>query len=106
MITVEYLRSFRILGFSFFDTSLALLGTALLAPVLSWLFKKISIHVPKKNWIILMIPLSVVAHVLVGQDTMLTRYVLYDSGHWVVKLVILTLFILGLMGIKLEKNKS
>jgi len=100
MTSIEYLRQFRLGGYALFDFTLAFLGAILVAPILSWLFKKIGILIPKKNWVILMLPISVLVHILVGKITPLTEYFLDPNGHYLVKLIVLICCVLGGMNIK------
>lgn len=100
MTQIEYLRQFRIGEFAIFDFTAAFLGMFLLAPLLSWLFKKMGILVPLRNWVILMLPISVLAHILVGTYTPLTKQFLDPSGHYLTKMVIVACCIFSLMGIK------
>jgi len=100
MNPIDYLRTFRIGSFAVFDFTIAFLGMALLSPLLSWLFLKAGILVPKKNWVILTLPISVVAHILIGSTTPLTQQFLDPSGHYFVKLVIVGCCVWGATGIK------
>lgn len=100
MDTIDSLRQYRIVGFAIFDFAVSFLAMFILSPLLSWLFKKIGIYVPKKNWVLLTIPLSVVAHVLVGKITPFTQYFLDLHGHYLIKLIVIGFVILGLKDIK------
>lgn len=100
MNTIDYLRTFRIGGYAIFDFAASFLGMLLLAPLLSWLCKKAGIIVPKQNWVILTLPISIVAHVLVGKMTPLTKQFLDPSGHYLVKIIIIGCFVFGLLGLK------
>lgn len=73
MLTIEYLRSFRFGPFTYFDTLGAFLGTALLAPLLSKLFKKAGIVIPFQSWLWFVLPISVIAHSLKGVETPFTK---------------------------------
>lgn len=107
MNIIDYLRQFRIEGYALFDFTLAFLGMILIAPLLSRLFKKMGVLVPKKNWVILTLPISVLAHVLVGKITPLTAYFLDPNGHYFVKLIVLACLVAGLWGIKrISKRKT
>lgn len=97
---IAYLRHYRIAGFSIFDFATAFLGMALISPLLSWLFKKIGILVPKKNWVILTLPISIVAHLLIGNITPFTKYFFDLSGHYLIKLIVIGCFIWGMTGIR------
>ncbi|MBU0546506.1 hypothetical protein KKA13_04625 [Patescibacteria group bacterium] len=75
----------------------------LLAPLLSKLFLKLRINIPKRNWLFLTLPIGVVVHLLVGKITPMTKYFLDIHGHYILKIIILGLFFLGLRGIKIVK---
>ena len=104
MISIEFLRQFRIAGFAIFDFAVSFIGVYLLAPLLSKLFGKLGIQIPKKNWLFLTIPLSVLIHVLVSQITPMTKEFLDPQGHFILKGVIIILLIFGLRGIKRVKK--
>lgn len=105
MISLEYLRQFRIGSYAIFDLSAAFLGIYLLSPLLSNMFRKIHIDIPKRNWMILTLPMSILVHVLIGNNTQMTKDFLDTEGHILIKIVILTLFVVGMMGIKKIKTK-
>ncbi|MBT3817496.1 MAG: hypothetical protein HOE80_03555 [Candidatus Magasanikbacteria bacterium] len=77
----------------------------LLSPFLSKMFLKIRIDIPKKNWLFLTLPLSIIIHILVGNITPMTRDFLDIHGHYVLKVVLFVLLILGLKGIKIVNKK-
>jgi len=104
MISIEFLRQFRIAGFAIFDFAVSFIGVYLLAPLLSKLFGKLGIQIPKKNWLFLTIPLSVLIHVLVNQITPMTKEFLDPQGHYILKGVIIILLIFGLRGIERVKK--
>ena len=99
MDPITYLRQFRLGSFAIFDFGISFLGMLLLSPGLSWLCKKAGVFVPKRNWVILTLPLSVIAHVLIGRITPFTKEFLDPSGYYVVKLIILGCGVLGATGI-------
>ncbi|MBP9758850.1 hypothetical protein KBD45_04075 [Candidatus Dojkabacteria bacterium] len=78
----------------------------LLSPLLSKLFSFIRISIPKKNWIFLTLPLGFLFHLLFGAITPMTKDLLDIGGNYVMKIVMLILFILGLRNIKIIKKKS
>jgi len=100
MNPIEYLRQFRIGGFAVFDLTVAFLGMLALSPLLSGLCKRLGIHVPKRNWVILTLPISVLVHVLVGSMTPLTKDVLDPSGHYMAKSIIVVCIFFGVTGIR------
>jgi len=107
MISIEFLRQFRLGGYAIFDFIVAFLGIYLLSSLLSKLFLKLRINIPKKNWLYLTLPISIVAHLLVGKITPMTRNFIDIHDHYILKIVILILLFFGLKGIKIiKKNNS
>ena len=100
MTTIEYLRQFRVLGFAVFDFTTAFLGMLLLSPLLSGLFAKMGIFIPKRNWVIAMLPLSVIVHLACGTMTPFTKYILDPSGHLIEKLLVLICCVFSVLGIR------
>ncbi len=108
MITLEFIRSFRVGGYAIFDFVVSFIGIYLLAPFLSLLFSKLNIRISRKSWLFLTVPLSVVFHLLFGSYTQLTKDVIDMGGHYSLKLLLITLLILGLKDVrrmKLPKDK-
>ncbi|MFA5954869.1 MAG: hypothetical protein WC817_05060 [Patescibacteria group bacterium] len=104
MNSIEYLRQFRVGEYAIFDFAVAFIGVYLLSPLLSRIFLKIGIDIPKQNWLYLTLPIGILAHVLVGRITPMTRDFLDTHNHYVLKAVILVLLILGIKGIKIVKK--
>lgn len=104
MITIDFLRQFRIAGFAIFDLSTAFLGILILSPILSWLFRKIGLEIPKRSWIFWTLPIGIITHLIIGRKTPMTTQFFDPNGHYVLKLVILALLILGMMGVKRRKK--
>lgn len=100
MNPIDHLRQFRVGGFAMFDFAAGFLGMLLLSPLLSWLAGKAGVRVPRRNWVILMLPISVLAHVLAKTFTPLTKDFLDPNGHHLVKLIVLACCVLGATGIK------
>ncbi len=100
ILIIEFLRQFRIDGYAIFDLALSFIGMAILAPLLSRLFYKIGVIVPKKNWIILTLPLSIIIHILFNQQTLMVKDFFDVSGHFGLKILILVLLVFGLSGVK------
>jgi len=103
MFSLEYLRQFTIFNYAIFDLVVSFLGIYLLAPSLSKLFKKIHINIPKKNWVYLTLPLSIIIHLLVQSFTPMTLDFLDKSGHYPLKIIIIILTYLGLRKISIQK---
>lgn len=100
MNIIDGLRQFRVGGYAIFDFTAGFLGMLLLSPLLSLLCKKAGFYVPKRNWVILMLPISVLIHVLVGKTTLLTKNFLDANGHYLLKLTVIGCCALGATGIR------
>lgn len=103
-MTIEYLRSFRITNYAIFDLAVSFLGIYLLSPLLTKIFLKLNINTSTLSWLLLTLPLSILIHILVGNYTKMTQDFLDPSGHYYIKIFILTLLILGLKSVKLIKQ--
>ena len=105
MIPIDFLRQFRIGEYAIFDFVAAFLGIALLSPLLSWMFLGIfRLKIPKKNWLILTLPIGIVTHLIAGPITPLTRDFLDPHGHYLLKVFIVVLLFFGLQNIKKIKK--
>lgn len=104
MITIDFLRQFRIAGFAIFDLSVAFLGILILSPLLSWLFRKLGVEIPKRSWIFWTLPIGIITHLIIGRKTPMTTDFIDLSGHYVLKIFVLVLLILGMMGVKRRKK--
>jgi len=104
MITIDFLRQFRILGFAIFDLSVAFLGILILSPVLSWFGRKLGLEIPKRSWLLWALPIGIITHLIIGRKTPMTMQFIDPSGHYVLKIFIIVLLILGIMGVKKRKK--
>jgi len=104
MTTLEFLRQFRLGQYAIFDLVVSFLGIYLLSPLLSKIFLKIRIRVPKLNWVFLTLPIGVLVHLIFGRITPMTHNFLDLHGHYVLKILILGLVIFGLRGVKINKK--
>ena len=104
MITLQFLRSFRISGYAYFDLIIAFLGVYILSPLLSKLFIKLKLKISRKSWLLLTLPLSIVVHIAIRNITPMTRNFIDPYGHYVLKGIILILIILGAKDIKYIKE--
>lgn len=100
MITLEYLRHFRIFDFAIFDLFLSFLGMYLLSGPLSKLSLKIKIIIPQKTWVYWTLPIGILIHLAFGQITPMAKYFIDFHGHYILKIVILIFIILGARGIR------
>jgi len=105
MDTITFLRQFRIGEYAIFDLAISFLGIYLLAPLLSKLFRKMGIEIPKLNWLFFVLPLAIVAHLIFGTITSMTGNFIDLNGHYILKIVIIGSFILGLRNIKRIQKK-
>jgi len=101
---IETLRQYRILDYAVFDLLLAFVGMAILSPLLSKLFLKMGINIPKRSWVIWALPIGIVAHLLVGNITLMTGRFIDPSGHYLLKIVIAVLVVAGFYGVKKVKK--
>ena len=104
MILIEFLRQFRFDEYAIFDFAVAFLGIYLLSPLLSRIFLKFRIDIPKQNWLFLTLPISIFVHLLIGNITPMTRDFIDINSHYFLKILILILLIFGIKGIKIIKK--
>jgi len=104
MDTLEFLRQFRLGNYAIFDFVVSFLGIYLLSPLLSKLFLKIRIKIPKRNWIFLTLPIGFLFHLTFGSITPMTRDILNIHDHYILKLIMLILLFFGIKGIKIIKK--
>ncbi|MBU0706285.1 hypothetical protein KJ657_03345 [Patescibacteria group bacterium] len=76
----------------------------LLSPLLSWLFRKIRLDIPKHNWLFFTLPIGILSHLLAGKITPMTSDFMDIHSHYLIKVLIIGSFILGLRGIKIVKE--
>ena len=103
MITIEYLRSFKVGPYAIFDFVVSFIGMYYLAPVLSGLFRIFRLDIPQINWLYLILPLGIIFHLIFSQQTPLTKLFLDPTSYFFIKIFILGLLYLGLRGIKIIK---
>ncbi|MCA9369427.1 hypothetical protein KC721_03945 [Candidatus Woesebacteria bacterium] len=106
MMTIEYLRSFRIGPYAIFDFAVSYLGIALVSPLLSKLTKKIGFTVPFSSWMWLTLPIGVLAHIAAGNITPLTEQTLSPNSGWVSKAILALMVVLAVKKIKRAKKKK
>lgn len=106
MITIEFLRHYRIFGLAIFDLSVSFLGMGLLSPILSRLFLFFGVKIPIKNWLFLTLPIGIIIHLLIGQKTLMTKNFLNPNGNYILKILIVGVFVLGMRGIKMIKKNA
>lgn len=103
MISIEYLRSFRLGEYAIFDLASSFLGVLILSPFLIRLFRLIHLEIPLSSWMLFTIPIGIFTHIITSNHTPMTKYFLDPSGHYILKIFIIALLIVGLRGISLIK---
>ncbi len=106
MLSIEYLREFRIGQFAIFDLTTAYLGMLILSPIFTWMMSKLKINVPIVSWVLLTLPLSVVFHIIFQQTTPLIE-LLSNPDRIQFYVVIFILFAMTYLGLsKIRKTSS
>ncbi len=101
---ISLLRQFRIGQFTVFDTLTAYVGVFLLAPLVSKLFSKINIYIPKTGWVWLTLPIAVIFHLFLNQNTPFMKMFLNPSGDYIAKIVLLFMLYMGIKNIRIQKR--
>jgi len=96
MNIIEVLRQFKIGQFAVFDTVISYVGIYLLAPQLTKLTLKAHLQISRTQWLWLVLPLSIVIHLIFNQKTPLTNMVLNPNGYYLLKFLILFMLFMGL----------
>lgn len=104
MSIIEYLRQFRIEGYALFDFVGAFFLMYMLAPLLSRIFLKIRLIIPRRNRLFLTLPIAVGIHLLVGNITPMTKAVI-TTNNYTIKIIMIVLIIVGVWNIKIAKKK-
>lgn len=99
MVSLEYIRQFRIGPFTIFDTVSAYLGILILAPLLEWLTSKINLKIPVISWMWFTMPLSVIFHIIFRQSTPVIK-ILSSPSQFQFYVVIIILFTMTYMGFR------
>lgn len=106
MEVIETLRQFRIGSFTVFDTATAYFGIFLIAPVLSRLFSKLNIYIPKSSWLWLTLPISVTFHLFLHIDTPFMQMFLAQNDFYIAKAMIILMIFMGVRRIRYSKMLS
>lgn len=103
-MTIEYLRSFKIGQYAVLDIAVSFLGIYIISPLLSKLFRVFKIEIPKISWLYFTLPIGIIFHLIFGQITPMTQYILDFKNNIPLTIFILVLFILGIKNIKIIKK--
>ncbi len=103
MLTLEFLRSFRLWEYSIFDLVISFLGVLVISPLLIRLFRLIHLEIPLSSWMLFTILIGILTHILTSNHTLMTKYFLDPSGHYSLKIFIVVITILGFAGVRFIK---
>jgi hypothetical protein len=95
MITVEFLRHYRIGGMAIFDFVVSYGGFLLLSPIIIKLLQKINVHMTWMNIMWLVLPLAIIIHVAFGKYTPLTKMFLNPHDYYFLKILIVFMVYMG-----------
>jgi len=73
MISIEFLRQYKIGPFAIFDTVGSYLIIFILSPILTKLVSIFGLIIPTSSWLWLTIPISVIFHIVFRQSTPLIK---------------------------------
>ncbi len=93
---IEFLRQYKIGPFSIFDFAISYIGFYLLSPLIIRFFMLFKIHITKSSIMWLVLPLSVVTHIIIRTYTPLTLMTIDPHGHYIVKIIMLFMLFMGL----------
>ncbi len=96
MITIEYLRSFRLGSFAIFDFTISYIGVYLLVPILNKIISPLNRSLTHFQWMLLVLPLSILFHIIFRNFTPLTKQAIDPSGHYLIKVILLLMLYFGL----------
>lgn len=103
MLTIVFLRSFRLGEYAIFDLATSFLGILILFPLLIRLFRLAHLEIPLTSWLLFTLPIGMGTHILTGNYTPMTKYFLDPSSHYLLKIIIIILFFLGIAGTRIIK---
>ena len=96
MIDIAYLRQFRIGPYAIFDVVLSYLGIYLLSPLLTAAFAKIHLNITKSDWMWLVLPLSVIFHLIFNQKTSFMKALINPEHYFIEAIVLVFMLYMGL----------
>ena len=93
---LEFLRQFRIGPFAIFDFAISYLGFYLLSPYIIKFLKIFGISTNTTNIMWLVLPISIIAHIIFSPETPLTKMFLNPNDYYLLKIVIIWMVYIGL----------
>lgn len=104
MDLIGVLRQLRIGPFTIFDTATAYIGIFLLAPLLTKLFSRLHLYISRTAWLWLTLPISVIFHFFLHQNTPFMKMFLDPNGFYIAKIILLFMLYMGLRKIRTPKQ--
>lgn len=94
---LQDLRVYRMGPFSVPDTVGSYIIMCICAPLLVWISGKVGIKTTVMEWLALVLPLALSAHIIFGADTPFTQMFL-GEGFLIAKIVLVAMVVFGLKG--------
>ncbi len=104
MIPIEFLRQFHIGEYAIFDFVVAFAGVYLFSLLTRKIFLKLRLDISTRSWMFLVLPISIAAHLIVNEMTPMARNLIDLHGHYLLKIIIIGLLLLGIRGIKIIRK--
>jgi hypothetical protein len=103
MSIIEYLRQFRVGPFAIFDFAISYLGVYLLSPYIIRFFAYFNISITQASIIWLVLPISILIHIILGNYTPLTKMFIDIYGYYFLKIIVLYMVYAGLKGVSFKQ---
>ena len=91
MDIITTLRQYRIGQFSIFDFAISYLGVYVISPIIIYFLKYLNIHTTRTALMWLVLPVSIITHIVIGKYTPLTLMFLDSGGHYTIKVIIVVM---------------
>lgn len=78
---ISNLRQYRIGPYAIFDIATSYIGIYLIAPLLSKFAEKFSLRIPRTTWLWFTLPISVIFHLVFGQNTEFMKRLFSPEGY-------------------------
>ncbi len=100
MNIIDTLRQYRLGPFAIFDFATAYLGMLFVAPLIKKLFLWFNLRITTASILWLVLPLSIIVHILIGQKTALTNMFLDPTHYYTIKVLMVIMTVKGVWGIR------
>ena len=104
MDITDFLRQLKIGPFAVFDLAISYIGIYLISPTLTKLASKTRLQISRTQWLWLVLPSSIIIHIIFGQKTPLTDMFLDPNNFYIIKIVIIFMLVMGLKDTKFLKK--